>query len=84
MTAKSSGNDAADRARSIQLVALDIDGTLTDGRIVIGARGEIAKFFSVHDGQGLRLLMDTGIHAYSNFRNKVSRSISRPTKPNDR
>lgn len=61
MTGIVSGPEAASRATSIQLAAFDIDGTLTDGRIVIGAGGEIAKFFSVHDGQGLRLLMDNGI-----------------------
>lgn len=61
MTIDSKGHDATSRARSIRLLGLDIDGTLTDGRIVIGARGEVAKFFSVHDGQGLRLLMDSGI-----------------------
>lgn len=55
-------SDATRRASTIQLLGLDVDGTLTDGRIVIGARGELAKFFSVHDGQGMRLLMDSGIH----------------------
>lgn len=49
------------RARAIRLVGLDIDGTLTDGRIIISAKGELAKSFSVHDGQGIRLLIDSGI-----------------------
>ncbi len=48
-------------ASRIRLVALDVDGTLTDGRIIIGEHGEMAKFFSVRDGLGLRLLMDSGI-----------------------
>jgi 3-deoxy-D-manno-octulosonate 8-phosphate phosphatase (KDO 8-P phosphatase) len=52
---------AVSKARAIRLVGLDIDGTLTDGRIVISAKGELAKSFSVHDGQGMRLLMDNGI-----------------------
>ncbi len=51
----------ADQARAIRLIGLDIDGTLTDGRIVISAKGELAKSFCVRDGQGLRLLMDNGI-----------------------
>jgi len=49
-------------AASVQLAAFDIDGTLTDGRIIIGDNGELAKAFSVRDGLGLRLLMDAGIH----------------------
>lgn len=52
---------ARERAARLRLIAFDVDGTLTDGRIVIGARGELAKSFSVHDGQGLRLLIDQGI-----------------------
>ncbi|MEZ5651407.1 MAG: HAD-IIIA family hydrolase [Burkholderiaceae bacterium] len=52
---------ARQRAAAIRLMAFDVDGTLTDGRIVIGAKGELAKSFSVHDGQGLRLLMDQGV-----------------------
>ena len=48
-------------AAGVRLVGFDVDGTLTDGRIVIGDRGEMAKFFSVRDGLGLRLLMDCGI-----------------------
>jgi 3-deoxy-D-manno-octulosonate 8-phosphate phosphatase (KDO 8-P phosphatase) len=52
---------AAHQARAVRLVGLDIDGTLTDGRIVISAKGELAKSFSVHDGQGMRLLIDNGI-----------------------
>ena len=48
-------------AAGVRLVGLDVDGTLTDGRIIIGEHGEMAKFFSVRDGLGLRLLMDCDI-----------------------
>ena len=48
-------------ARHIRLLAMDIDGTLTDGRIWIGPEGETAKSFSVRDGFGLTLLRKTGI-----------------------
>ncbi len=40
---------------------MDIDGTLTDGSILIGPDGEVMKRFSVRDGLGLRLLADAGI-----------------------
>lgn len=32
---------------------MDIDGTLTDGRIYIGNKGEIFKAFNVRDGYGI-------------------------------
>ena len=35
---------------SIKFLVMDVDGTLTDGRIYIGAEGEIIKAFDVKDG----------------------------------
>lgn len=49
-------------ARQVRLLAMDIDGTLTDGRIWIGNEGEVAKSFSVRDGFGITLLKKVGIH----------------------
>ena len=40
----------------IRLVVLDVDGTLTDGRLYYGGQGEALKAFDVRDGHGLRLL----------------------------
>lgn len=40
---------------SVRLLALDVDGTLTDGRVVHGDAGEL-QFFDAHDGQGLAWL----------------------------
>ena len=37
----------------IRLLVMDIDGTLTDGRIYIGAEGEVMKAFDVRDGYGI-------------------------------
>jgi YrbI family 3-deoxy-D-manno-octulosonate 8-phosphate phosphatase len=49
-------------AEKIRLIFLDVDGILTDGRIVINDRGEETKCFHVRDGLGLKLLMGAGIH----------------------
>ncbi len=49
------------RARGIRLLALDVDGTLTDGRLAYGADGHVTKTFHVRDGLGLRLLQRHGI-----------------------
>jgi len=40
----------------IHLVVLDVDGTMTDGRLYYGKEGEAFKAFDVRDGHGLRLL----------------------------
>jgi 3-deoxy-D-manno-octulosonate 8-phosphate phosphatase (KDO 8-P phosphatase) len=48
-------------AARIRLVVLDVDGTLTDGRIYIGSRGEELKAFQVQDGLGIKLLRQAGI-----------------------
>lgn len=39
---------------------MDVDGVLTDGRIVINDRGEESKNFHVRDGHGLKLLKRSG------------------------
>ena len=38
------------RAKAIRLLILDVDGVLTDGRLVYGPAGEELKIFHVHDG----------------------------------
>lgn len=45
----------------IELLILDVDGVLTDGRLYFGARGEALKAFHVRDGHGIKLLMAAGI-----------------------
>ena len=37
----------------IKLLAMDVDGTLTDGRIYIGTDGEVMKAFDVKDGYAI-------------------------------
>lgn len=53
--------DAAARAARVRLLALDVDGTLTDGTIFIGPGHEAMKGFSVRDGFGLTLLREAGL-----------------------
>jgi 3-deoxy-D-manno-octulosonate 8-phosphate phosphatase (KDO 8-P phosphatase) len=40
---------------------VDVDGVLTDGRLVYGPGGEEHKVFHVRDGLGLRLLQKSGV-----------------------
>jgi len=49
------------RAARVELVVMDVDGVLTDGRIVLTSGGEEAKCFNVKDGHGIVLAMLAGL-----------------------
>ena len=53
--------DLREKARKIRLLLLDVDGVLTDGRIIYDSRGRDMKFFDVHDGLGVYVLRKAGI-----------------------
>lgn len=53
-------DDLLQRARAVRLVCFDVDGTLTDGRLIYDSDGRELKAFHAHDGQGLTLLRDAG------------------------
>lgn len=55
------GRGLSARARKIQLLALDVDGVLTDGRIVLADLVGQHKNFDVHDGFGLILWRKAGL-----------------------
>lgn len=41
------------RLRRVRCVVMDVDGVLTDGRIILDARGAELKVFDAHDGHGI-------------------------------
>jgi 3-deoxy-D-manno-octulosonate 8-phosphate phosphatase (KDO 8-P phosphatase) len=49
------------KAQKIKLLLLDVDGVLTDGRIIYDSGGRDSKFFDVHDGLGVYVLHKSGI-----------------------
>jgi 3-deoxy-D-manno-octulosonate 8-phosphate phosphatase (KDO 8-P phosphatase) len=49
------------RAARVRLMIFDVDGVLTDGSLHFGADGEALKTFSVLDGQGIKMLQDSGV-----------------------
>ena len=48
-------------AKNIKMVVFDVDGVLTDGRLIFSQKGEELKFFHSHDGLGISLLHKAGI-----------------------
>ena len=53
--------DIRERAARIRLACFDVDGTLTDGRLIIDSAGHESKAFHVFDGLGLKLIQRKGI-----------------------
>ncbi|WP_027874565.1 KdsC family phosphatase [Spongiibacter marinus] len=50
-----------EKAKTVTLLAMDVDGVLTDGSLYFGNSGEEMKTFSILDGLGIKLLRDVGI-----------------------
>lgn len=53
--------DFTKQAARLQLLALDVDGVLTDGSIYYGDGGRELKAFNIKDGLGIKLLQRAGI-----------------------
>jgi 3-deoxy-D-manno-octulosonate 8-phosphate phosphatase (KDO 8-P phosphatase) len=50
-----------ERARNIKVLALDVDGILSDGRLIFSNNGEETKAFDVRDGLGMKLVQESGV-----------------------
>jgi 3-deoxy-D-manno-octulosonate 8-phosphate phosphatase (KDO 8-P phosphatase) len=59
----------------IELLVLDVDGVLTDGRLYFGARGETMKVFHARDGHGIKLLMASGVRVTARMRELGVRDV---------
>lgn len=53
--------DHSKELKPIKLLALDVDGVLTDGRIYIGNEGEVFKVFDANDGLGISIALRNGL-----------------------
>ena len=51
----------ASRARNVRLLVADVDGVLTDGRMVLSERGDELKFFHTRDGVAVTLARLAGL-----------------------
>ncbi|HAC33356.1 MAG TPA: 3-deoxy-manno-octulosonate-8-phosphatase KdsC [Gammaproteobacteria bacterium] len=50
-----------ERAADIRLLILDVDGVMTDGRLLMGTDGSEHKTFNVKDGHGIKQLLRHGV-----------------------
>jgi 3-deoxy-D-manno-octulosonate 8-phosphate phosphatase (KDO 8-P phosphatase) len=54
-------NSLHDKARNVRLMAFDIDGVMTDGRLYFSPQGDEMKTFFSRDGLGLKMLARSGV-----------------------
>ncbi len=61
MTGQQNPAGLQSQAARVRLLALDVDGVLTDGSIYYGNNGEELKAFNIRDGLGIKLLQRAGV-----------------------
>ena len=49
------------KAKKVKLLILDVDGVLTDGKLLFDGQGREYKSFHARDGHGIKLLRQTGV-----------------------
>lgn len=54
-------DDVMKKAAQVRLLALDVDGVLTDGRLYFAEDGQEFKTFDTQDGHGMKMLMNAGV-----------------------
>jgi 3-deoxy-D-manno-octulosonate 8-phosphate phosphatase (KDO 8-P phosphatase) len=50
-----------EKLKKIKLLILDVDGVMTDGRIIMDSEGRELKNFDVRDGHGIKMIQRYGI-----------------------
>lgn len=50
-----------EKLKGIKILILDVDGVMTDGRIIMDSEGREIKNFNVRDGHGIKILQRFGI-----------------------
>lgn len=63
------------RAPRVRLLLLDVDGVLTDGRVILGNEDE-HKAFDIKDGHGIKMLQRHGV-AVGIITGRTSRAVER-------
>lgn len=64
----------------VKLLALDVDGVLTDGGLYYSNSGEELKKFNVKDGQGIKLVMQSGVELAIISANNSAATLHRAKK----
>lgn len=76
---KKYSDDIIEKAKKIKLLVLDVDGVLTDGRLIYGNYGDEIKNFDVNDGLGMFLVKRAGLKCVI-LTAKASRVVTKRAK----
>ena len=60
---RKTADDLRSRAMNIELLLMDVDGVLTDGRVTYTSAGDEIKRFHIRDGSGLKIWAGLGLRA---------------------
>ena len=71
--------DVIERICNIKLAIFDVDGVLTDGRLIYGSNGEETKVFNALDGHGMKMLRESGVEL-AIISGRKSEALSRRAK----
>lgn len=52
------------RVNPLKAIVCDVDGTLTEGSLLLGSNGEELKQFNVHDGLGIAMAIRAGLKVF--------------------
>lgn len=66
-------------ALDIEMIVMDVDGTLTDGKILVMPDGEELKYYDVKDGTGILLAHFAGLRT-GIITGKLSKSLGKRAK----
>lgn len=58
---KVQSSNLKNKAKKIKLLILDVDGVMTDGRIILDNAGNELKAFHVRDGHGIKMAINSDI-----------------------
>ncbi len=53
--------EITEKLKKIKIIILDVDGVMTDGKIIYGSNGDDVKEFDVRDGHGIKLAVRAGL-----------------------
>lgn len=67
-------DDLRERINHIKLLVLDVDGVLTDGKIIYTTEGHEIKTFDIQDGLGLLIARRAGLHT-ALLSGRISRTV---------
>ncbi len=75
-------NEIKERAQKVELIVLDVDGVLTDGKVTFSSSGDEMVSFDVKDGHGIVMAIFSGlkIALISGRSSKVTRARAKDLK----